>query len=112
MGKEKPADLADCQAQLDRIFAKYFVPATGAPQRDLFVCHGNVIRYLVTRTLGVDSKAWLEMSVGHTSLTTIHIKADGSMQVIAAGDVGHLPPNLQTGTSADKERDLVAPALP
>jgi len=112
MEKEKPADLAACQAQLDRIFAKYFVPAEGAPQRDVFVCHGNVIRYLITRTLGVDSKAWLEMSVGHASLTTIQIKADGSMQVIAAGDVGHIPPNLQTGTSADKDRNLVAPALP
>ncbi len=110
MEKEKPADLAECQAQIDRVFAKYFVPAAGKAQSDLFVCHGNVIRYLVTRTLGVDSKAWLEMSVGHASITKIHIKADGSMQVIAAGDVGHIPPNMQSGTSADSERSLVVPA--
>lgn len=103
MATEKPTDLAACQAQLDRVFAKYFVPADGAARTDLFVCHGDVIRYLVTRALGVDSKAWLEMSLGHASMTTIHIKTDGSMQVIAAGDVGHIPPNLQSGTSADKE---------
>jgi serine/threonine-protein phosphatase PGAM5 len=42
------------------------------------------------------------MSLGHASITTIYIKADGSMQVIAAGDVGHIPPNLQSGTSADR----------
>lgn len=111
---EKPEELAACEAQLDRIFARYFVPAVGAPHTDLFVCHGNVIRNLVTRALGVDSKAWLEMSLGHASITTIHIKADGTMQVIAAGDVGHIPPNLQSGTSADRDdpvqSQLAAPA--
>lgn len=115
MATEKSADLAACQAQLDRVFSKYFVPADGAVHTDLFVCHGNVIRYLVTRALGVDSKAWLEMSLGHASITTIHIKADGSMQVIAAGDVRHIPPSLQSGTSADTtaadQSRLAAPAL-
>lgn len=112
---EKPDDLAACQAQLDRVFAKYFVPANGAAQADLFVCHGNVIRYLITRALAVDRAAWLEMSIGHTSITTIQIRPDGSMQVLAAGDVGHLPVNLQSGTSANKDSDeqsrLLVPGL-
>jgi len=112
MAQEKPEDLAACKAQLDRVFAEYFRPAAGEERTELFVCHGNVIRYLVTRALGVDSTAWLGMSVGHASMTTIRIAADGSMQVIAVGDVGHLPPNLRTGTSADKERSLAIPALP
>ena len=109
MAREKPGDLAACQAQLDRVFARYFVPAKGASHAELFVCHGNVIRYLVTRALGVDRQAWLEMSVGHASITTIRIKADGTMQVIAVGDVGHIPPNLQTGSSADTDRTLAVP---
>ncbi len=115
MDQETPEDLAACQAQLDRVFAKYFVPAAGASQADLFVCHGNVIRYLITRALHVDSAAWLEMSIGHASITTIQIKADGSMQVIAVGDVGHLPANLQSGTSANTESEeqtrLLVPGL-
>jgi len=112
MADEKPEDLAACKAQLDRVFAKYFRPATDGDRTELFVCHGNVIRYLVTRALAVDSTAWLGMSIGHASITTIRIAGDGSMQVIAVGDVGHLPPNLRTGTSADKERSLAVPALP
>jgi serine/threonine-protein phosphatase PGAM5 len=112
MAQEKPEDLAACKAQLDRVFAKFFQPALGAERTELFVCHGNVIRYLVTRALGVDTTAWLGMSVGHASITTIRIAADGSMQVISVGDVGHLPPNLRTGTSADTERSLAIPALP
>ena len=111
--KEKPADLAACKAQLDRLFARYFTPAAdGKPRTDLLVCHGNVIRSLVTRALGVDPQAWLEMSVGHASLTVIRVEADGRMKVISAGDVGHIPPNLLTGSTGDPERTLAAPALP
>ena len=110
MKEEKAEDLAACQAQLDRVFAAWFKPSTTGARTDLFVCHGNVIRYLVTRALGVDTKAWLEMSIGHASITKVRVKADGSMQVIAVGDVGHIPPNMLSGTSADPERSLDVPA--
>ncbi len=104
------AELETCANQLDRVFDTRFKPAAGQADRLLMVCHGNVTRYLITRALGVDTMAWLEMSVGHTSMTTIRIEADGSTRLIAAGDVGHLPPSLQTGTIADIERNLLVPA--
>jgi serine/threonine-protein phosphatase PGAM5 len=111
MAKEKPEDAAACKARLDRLFATWFRPAQGAARADVFVCHGNVIRYLVTRALGVDTAAWLEMSVGHASLTRIRVEPDGRFKVIAVGDVGHIPPNLRTGASGDGERNLAAPEL-
>lgn len=111
MSREKRADLAACAAQIDRVFARYFVPAQGRQQTELFVCHGNVIRSLVVRALGVDADAWLGMSVGHASITKLRVHPDGRIQVIAVGDVGHLPPNLLTGTSSDPERSLAVPAL-
>ena len=106
MKDETPADLAACQAQLDRLFAAHFKPSAAGERAELMVCHGNVIRYLVTRALGVDTQAWLEMSVGHASITRIRIDADGRMKVLSVGDVGHLPPNLQTGATGDGERSL------
>lgn len=109
---EKRADLAACKARLDRVFDAYFKPASGQERTELFVCHGNVIRYLVTRALGVDTAAWLEMSVGHASITTIRVEADGRFKVIAIGDVGHIPPTLRTGATGDGERTLAIPALP
>ena len=112
MDKTTPEERADCEARLERVFAKYFVPAHGAERSELFVCHGNVIRYLVTRALGVDSKAWLEMSVGHASITRIRVEPDGRFKVLAVGDVGHLPSNLATGATGDGERSLAIPALP
>ncbi len=102
----KPEELVDCANQFDRLFAERFKPASGAPRQELMVCHGNVIRYLITKSLGVDTEAWLEMSVGHVSMTTIRIEADGSMKLIAAGDVGHVPPNMRTGATGDPERTL------
>lgn len=112
MAREKPAELAACKARLDRVFAQYFVPAKGHEHTDLFVCHGNVIRYLVTRALGVDTASWLEMSVGNASITTIRIEANGHFKVIAVGDRGHIPPNMRTGATGDADRTLAIPELP
>lgn len=109
--REKPADLAACKARVDRVFATHFTRAEGEPRTELLVCHGNVIRYLVTRALGVDSAAWLEMSVGHASITRIRVEADGRYKVIAVGDVGHIPPNLRSGATGDAERTLAVPSL-
>jgi serine/threonine-protein phosphatase PGAM5 len=108
---EKPAELAACTKQLDRLFARYFRPAAGHPQTDLMVCHGNVIRSMVTRALGVDPAAWLEMSVGNASITRILVEADGRYKVISVGDLGHLPPSLHTGATGDPVRSLEVPAL-
>jgi len=109
---EKPADLAACKTRLDRVFATYFRPASGREHTDLIVCHGNVIRYLVTRALGVDTTAWLEMSAGHASITHVRVEADGRYKVISVGDVGHLPPSMRTGATGDQKRSLAIPALP
>lgn len=112
MADESEASLAACKAQLDRLFATVFDPAQPAGRTDLYVCHGNVIRYLVTRALGVDTAAWLEMSVGHASITRIRIEPGGRFKVIAVGDVGHLPVALRTGATGDRDTGLAIEPLP
>jgi hypothetical protein len=94
---------ADCKAALDRDFMRFFKSAIVGPQRDLLVCHGDVIRYLVTRAMRVDTKAWPDMSVGNASITVIRVQPDGCMKVISVGDVGHIPPNLQSGATGDPD---------
>jgi serine/threonine-protein phosphatase PGAM5 len=106
---ETPEKLAACAAQLDTVFRTRFVPAAGSPRRELLVAHGNVIRYLVTRALGVDTSAWLEMSVAHASMTTILVEPDGRFKVIAVGDSGHMPPNSLTGATGMPDRALKVP---
>jgi serine/threonine-protein phosphatase PGAM5 len=87
---------AACKRQLDSAFAKFFIPARGAVRNDVLVCHGNVIRYLTMKALGVDTQSWIAMSVAHTSMTVIQVQPDGSFRVIAVGDVGHVAPTLQS----------------
>lgn len=111
MEREKPEELTACKAQLDRAFARFFKPAEGRARSELLVCHGNVIRYLVTRALGVDPESWLEMSVRNASITTIRVEADGRFKVIAVGDSGHLPPTFLTGATGDPARNLEVPPL-
>ena len=112
MANGKAEDFGKCKAQLDRLFAEHFRPAQGATRNELLVCHGNVIRYLVTRALGVDTLAWLEMSPGHASITKIRVEADGRFKVIALGDVGHLPPSMLTGATGNADHSLAIPLLP
>jgi serine/threonine-protein phosphatase PGAM5 len=109
IAREKPEDMTACAQRLDALFGEKFVPSIGPAQRDLIVAHGNVIRYLVTRALGVDTAAWLEMSVAHASMTTILIEADGRFKLIALGDSGHIPPNLLTGATGMLEKALAVP---
>lgn len=112
MADGKPEEFKACKVQLDRVFARYFKPASGTERTEMFVCHGNVIRYLVTRALGVDTEAWLEMSVGQASITRIRVEADGRFKVLSVGDVGHLPTTMLTGSTGDEDRSLAIPALP
>jgi serine/threonine-protein phosphatase PGAM5 len=109
IAKEKPESLAACAATLDALFARMFVPATGAPRREILVCHGNVTRYLTMRALGVDTEAWLEVSIGHASITQIVVEADGRFKVNSLGDIGHIPPNMQTGATGMAEKSLTVP---
>jgi serine/threonine-protein phosphatase PGAM5 len=104
-----PAELDAAEAQLNEAFATYFVPASGADQHDILVCHGNVIRYLVTKALGVDTRAWLGFSVANCSLTIIQVNAQGGCKVVSVGDVGHIPPNLVSGLVRAPDAQLVAP---
>jgi hypothetical protein len=48
------------------------------------------------------------MSLAHASLTIVRIQPDGKARVLAVGDIGHVPPNLQSwGGASDPE--LVVP---
>jgi serine/threonine-protein phosphatase PGAM5 len=106
---ETAESMARCKARLDGLFSQRFVPAAGTARRELFVAHGNVIRSMVIRALGVDPDAWLEMSVAHASITEILVEPDGRFKVISVGDVGHLPMNLQSGVTGVSDKSLTVP---
>lgn len=92
--------MAACEKQLDEAFQQYFTPAMGAEKTDILVAHGNMIRYLVLKALGVPTREWLGMTVANASLTVIQVRPNGTFRVTSVGDVGHIPPELRSGTTA------------
>jgi serine/threonine-protein phosphatase PGAM5 len=98
-----------CGKQLDQAFAEFFTAAKGAKRNDILVAHGNVIRYLVMKSLRVDPRAFVAISVAHASLTVIEVHPSGAVRVLAVGDSGHIPsPLLSWGGNDD--RQLTVPA--
>lgn len=96
MATETPGALDSCRLQLDRDFERFFRPTTGADSTILLVAHGNVIRYLAGRAIGLDPRLWLNLSFPHGSVAMVRVRPDRSMQLHAIGDIGHLPPSMVT----------------
>ena len=109
MEGETPEDLDACTRQLEKAYPIFFAPSPDADRHDIVVCHGNVIRYFVTRALGIDTEAWLGMSIANCSLTVITVEADGLMKLLSYSDSGHIPPNLTTRTAPGRPVDLIIP---
>jgi len=111
MADETESELEKCKENIEEAFEKYFVPSPDENDRhDLIVCHGNVIRYFVTKVLNVNSMSWLQMSITNCSLTIIRINPDGRMKLDTFSDYGHIPENMRTFTGGDNEaKELVVP---
>jgi serine/threonine-protein phosphatase PGAM5 len=108
MADETESDLNLCVENLEKAFEEFFIPSPDSKDRsDLLVCHGNVIRYFVTKVLNVDTMSWLQMSIGNCSLTIVKIKADGSMKLVSFNDLGHIPSNMQTLTGEENKLKLL-----
>ena len=111
MADADSVQMIECVENLEKAFEEYFIPSPDEKDRnDIIICHGNVIRYFVTKVLRVDTMSWLQMSIGNCSLTIIRVLPDGSMKLAAFSDMGHIPPNMQTETGGNNiPKDLVIP---
>ncbi len=58
---------------------------------DVLVCHANVIRYFVMRSLQLPPNAWLRVSLPHASMTLVTIRPSGNVSLRFLGDSGFLP---------------------
>lgn len=90
-----PGEADSCRSRLDTAFTRFFRPSPDRDSTEILVCHGNVIRYLVCRTLGLDPLAWLRMGIANCSLTVVQVRADGSTRLLSFADAGHLPARWQ-----------------
>jgi serine/threonine-protein phosphatase PGAM5 len=110
MAETDSTELSDCVENLEDAFVKFFTPSPDDKDRnDLIVCHGNVIRYFVTKVLRVDTMSWLQMTISNCSLTIVKVMPNGRMKLICYNDVGHITQNLQTETGGNSSKKLLLP---
>ena len=91
-----PTEMALCRTNLEAAWTKYFRPSPERDAHDLLICHGNVIRWLVSRALANDVRHWLSLDIANASITVIAVRPDGTTRLVVYSDVGHLPLEKQT----------------
>ena len=96
MKSHSPDEIAACDSNLARAWAKYMVPTPDADRHDVLVCHGNVIRWFVSRALAGGPLRWSWMEIANGSLTILAVRPDGTTRLVCFSDVGHLPVPKQT----------------
>lgn len=96
MKDASPGEMADCESNLENAWKKYMSPTPESDRIDALVCHGNVIRWFVSRSIGASTDRWSTMEIGNGSLTVVAVRPDGSTRLVMFSDVGHLPLEKQT----------------
>jgi serine/threonine-protein phosphatase PGAM5 len=93
-GEDARANQAE--QQFERTCARFIRGHKGGGTRtDLLITHGNLIRALACRILGLTAEAWLLFWTSHCGITELRINPKGG-RILAYNDVGHLPPQLRT----------------
>ena len=96
MASEKPHEVAECDSARMVAWDRWFKPTPARDTYDVLVCHGNIIRWTLMKTVGADTRNWLNMDCGNGSLTIVAVRPDGSARLVMYSDVGHLPVPKQT----------------
>lgn len=82
--------------QANRSFKKIF-SFSKKETIELVVCHGNIIRYFVCKSLGIETDLWRRFDIKQCGLTIIRLDSKSrSISVVSHNDVGHIPIKMQT----------------
>ncbi|XP_028914087.1 serine/threonine-protein phosphatase PGAM5, mitochondrial isoform X1 [Ornithorhynchus anatinus] len=88
-------------ARIEAAFRNYIHRADAKQEEDsyeIFICHANVIRYIVCRALQFPPEGWLRMSLNNGSITHLVIHPNGRVALRMLGDTGFMPPDKITRT--------------
>ena len=94
-----PLEEAACRQHPPRAlvaFEKYFGRLPASLERELLVCHGNLIVYFLTRLLTLSRAQWEDLCIHNCSITEVQITLSGEAEVVAICDEDHLSPELQS----------------
>ncbi|MFC2173170.1 histidine phosphatase family protein [Acidobacteriota bacterium] len=79
----------------ERVLLKHFKPAR-VDRHEIIVAHGNLIRYLVCRVLGLRRTAWSKLGTFNCSITRVMIDPKGPKILLSFNENHHIPSTLRT----------------
>lgn len=89
------AERREDRARAEAAFTKFF-RASRSDRTELLVCHGNLIRYIVCRTLRLTVDRWLRMTTNHCAVSRVIVRDSGAVRLASYNETLHLPPKLVT----------------
>jgi serine/threonine-protein phosphatase PGAM5 len=90
-----PAQVRADRSRADRAYERLFRPSR-ADRTELVVCHGNIIRYLVCRGLGVPVSAWSRMAMQNCGITRVRVREGGVTILASHNEIAHLPKRMRS----------------
>ncbi|KAJ7386965.1 Serine/threonine-protein phosphatase pgam5, mitochondrial [Desmophyllum pertusum] len=82
-GNQRKSSFFKMGARIEAAFRKHLHRADVDQVGDsveIYVCHGNVIRYFLCRVLQLSPEGWLRMSIGHCGITWVTIRPNGKSE--------------------------------
>ncbi len=83
------------RARMDRAYERLVRPCRGRDRHEVVVCHGNIIRYLIMRTLDVHPATWFRIDTLLCSVSLLRVSRRDGARVSSINDVSHLPEALR-----------------
>ena len=82
IANETTRSLSECDSARAAMWQRYFTSTPDRDTYDVLVCHGNVIRWTLMKTVGADTKNWLNLDSANGSLTIVAVRPDGSTRLV------------------------------
>jgi serine/threonine-protein phosphatase PGAM5 len=93
------ADVLTHRMQADDAFSRYFKPpppGAAADGHEALVCHGNIIRYFISRAMDAPPDSWANLFMLNCGISIVRVDDQGLMTVMTHNNVEHLPAHLRT----------------
>ncbi len=93
---EKILSLEELKCDRDnaqRAYEHFFKIPGDREQREILICHGNIIRYFLSRVMNAPPDIWTSMDIRNGSVSEVAV-TEGRLRVTAVSGVGHIPPSL------------------
>lgn len=88
------AKVVETRKRMDKAFERFVKPSP-KDRNELFVAHGNIIRYFMRKVLGDAETRWWQMDTIQCGLSVIRVVQERRV-FVAFNDVGHLPAAMRT----------------